>query len=247
MALDHRAEPVVEVEVLVAVDVPDLRALAPLEVDRPRVAQLVGRGDAAREHLVRALVGLGRAGGRVVEPLLLALDELADALTVDLDWEVDGHASSLPPPPPPRRRRRPRRLRRAGAGAAGHVATVHLRPCTRTPSSTPAKDPVTSAACSAYSRRSRRSPGSPTSRSTRSSTAARSRPASRPLRTATSWPCAIRAWSTRSSTSRSCARSRGRWRSATSATPPPARTRGRTPSPSGAPTGARSRWPTTAT
>ena len=52
VALDHRAEAVVEVAHLVAVDVPDLRADAALEVDRPRVAQLVGRGDAGAEHLV---------------------------------------------------------------------------------------------------------------------------------------------------------------------------------------------------
>ena len=45
--LDHRAEAVVEVEVAVAVDVPDLAALAPGQVDRPRIAGLVGRRDAA--------------------------------------------------------------------------------------------------------------------------------------------------------------------------------------------------------
>ena len=38
VALDHRAEAVVEVDVLVAVDVPDARALAALDVDGPRVA-----------------------------------------------------------------------------------------------------------------------------------------------------------------------------------------------------------------
>ena len=38
VTLHHRAEAVVEVEVLVAVDVPHLRALPVREVDRPRVA-----------------------------------------------------------------------------------------------------------------------------------------------------------------------------------------------------------------
>jgi predicted XRE-type DNA-binding protein len=56
VALDHRPEAVVEVEQLVAIDVPDARALAALEVDRPRVAQLVRRRHPAAEHLVRALV-----------------------------------------------------------------------------------------------------------------------------------------------------------------------------------------------
>ena len=61
VALDHRAEAVVEVEHLVAVDVPDARAVAALEVDRPRVAHLVGRGDAAAEHVAGALVHRPRA------------------------------------------------------------------------------------------------------------------------------------------------------------------------------------------
>ena len=54
VALDHRAEAVVEVPHLVAVDVPDLRADAALEVDRPRLAQLVGGGDARRAPCRRA-------------------------------------------------------------------------------------------------------------------------------------------------------------------------------------------------
>ena len=116
---------------------------------------------------------------------------------------------------PPRRRRRRGEdalphgsAPRCGAGAAGPVASLQLRSCTRTPSSTPATGRATSAASSASSRRSTRSPGSPTSRSTRSSTAARSRPASPSPRAATSWPCATRGSSTRCSTSRSCARCR---------------------------------------
>ncbi len=79
--------------------------------------------------------------------------------------------------------------------------------------------------------RATRSPGSPTSRSTRSSTAARSRPGSRPARAATSRPCATPGSSPRSSTSRSCARSTATWRSATCATRPPAAAPGRTRQP----------------
>ena len=85
VALDHRAEAVVEVVVLVAVDVPDERAAAALEVDRPRIAELVGRRDAARERALRAFVHPARAGGAVVEDRLLALGELLDSLTVQWD------------------------------------------------------------------------------------------------------------------------------------------------------------------
>ena len=113
VALDHRAEAVVEVVELVAVDVPDARAVAALEVDRPRVAQLVGRGDAAREHLVRAAEHLTRLRGGVVEALLLALDELADALAVDLDRGVHGHAPERTP------------------GARRRVGARPLGPCAR--------------------------------------------------------------------------------------------------------------------
>ena len=85
VALDHRAEAVVEVEVLVAVDVPDERAGAALEVDRPGVAQLVRRRDAAGQGLLGALVHLARAGGFLVQDALFALGQLLDALTVELD------------------------------------------------------------------------------------------------------------------------------------------------------------------
>src|ERR671922_1182285 len=93
VALDHRAEAVVEVPHLVAVDVPDLRALAALEVDRPRVAQLVGGGDARAEDLVGATEHLGRAAGAVVEAMLLALDQVLDALAIQRDGRRDGHFS----------------------------------------------------------------------------------------------------------------------------------------------------------
>ena len=94
VALDHRAEAVVEVPHLVAVDVPHLRAGPALEVDRPRIAQLVRRRDARAQHLVGAAVHLGRRPGPVVELLLLALDQLLDAAAVQRDGRRHGHARS---------------------------------------------------------------------------------------------------------------------------------------------------------
>ena len=84
VALRHRAEAVVEVPEAAAVDVPDRRAFAPLEVDRPGLAHLVRGGDAAGEHAARPLEHALRALRRLVEPLALALGQLLDALPVDL-------------------------------------------------------------------------------------------------------------------------------------------------------------------
>ena len=94
MALDHRAEAVVEVDHLRAVDVPDVRADAALEVDRPRIAELVRRGDAARQGAERALVHASRARRVRVELLGLAGRQLGDALAVELNWGAYGHGSS---------------------------------------------------------------------------------------------------------------------------------------------------------
>ena len=94
VALDHRSEAVVEVVVLVAVDVPDARAVAALEVDRPRVAELVGRRDAARERVLRPLVHLARALRALVERLLLTLDELFDLGPVEPRGGTDCHGFS---------------------------------------------------------------------------------------------------------------------------------------------------------
>ena len=83
MALHHRAEPVVEVEHLVPVDVPDPGALAVGQVERPRMTHLVGGGDAAGERPSRPLVHRPRALRPPVEPLRLPLDQLLDPLPVD--------------------------------------------------------------------------------------------------------------------------------------------------------------------
>ena len=94
VALDHRPEAVVEVVHLVAVDVPHARPVAVLEVDRPRLAQLVGGGDAAGEHVAGAFVHPLRRLRALVEALLLALGQLLDALAVEL-CGGGGHGVSL--------------------------------------------------------------------------------------------------------------------------------------------------------
>ena len=79
----HHAEAVVEVDVLVAVDVPHARALAAVEVDRPRVGRLERARHAARHDLAGALevrVGAGRAGQQLGA---LDLGQLEDARAID--------------------------------------------------------------------------------------------------------------------------------------------------------------------
>ena len=112
VALDHRAEAVVEVPHLVAVDIPHARPGAALEVDRPGVTQLVGRGDPAGEVDLGARVHLLRALRALVELLLLALDELRDALAGNLDRCVGGHGYPVPESDRASRRGRARRRRR---------------------------------------------------------------------------------------------------------------------------------------
>ena len=95
VTLHHRAEAVVEVEQLVSVHVPHARALPALEVDRPGIAELVRRGDAADEAPRRALVEAPRALGALVQPFRLALGQLPDAGAVDLDVGGCGHGGGL--------------------------------------------------------------------------------------------------------------------------------------------------------
>ena len=91
MALHHRAEAVVEIDAPCAVDVPDVRALAALEVDRPRVEELVRGRDAADENRARPLEHTSRSGRRLVEPTLLALGQLAKPIPVDRDVGYGAH------------------------------------------------------------------------------------------------------------------------------------------------------------
>src|SRR5690606_29759712 len=73
-----------------AVDIPHLRTRAAGDVDGPRVAQLVRRGDAAGQVPAGALVHVARRGRALVEALGLAGGQLGDAIAV----EGDAHASS---------------------------------------------------------------------------------------------------------------------------------------------------------
>src|SRR5205085_4827197 len=95
VALSHRAEAVVEVEQLVAVDIPDPCPLAAVEIDRPRLAELVRGGDAAGERRARALVQRPRHRRPLVQRPLLALGQLANTLAVDLARRLDGHRATL--------------------------------------------------------------------------------------------------------------------------------------------------------
>src|SRR4249919_2076472 len=93
MPLCHRAEAVVEVEVLGTVDVPDARPFAVRHVDRPRLPYLIRRAHPAGERPPRPLVHRLRFRRALVEPRRLALGQLADAGTVDLDGGTDGRHS----------------------------------------------------------------------------------------------------------------------------------------------------------
>src|SRR5207247_5276174 len=103
----HRAEAVVEAAQLNADDVPLLRPLAMRQVEGPRHAQLVRGGDAAAQDVPGTVVHLARPARALVEPPLLALGELTDALAVELDGSGDGHAAMVARAPgagqPPRR------------------------------------------------------------------------------------------------------------------------------------------------
>ena len=114
VTLDHRAEAVVKVDHLRAVDVPDLRANTALEIDRPRVAELVRRGDSAGQHVVGALVHLARGGGGAIKDFRFACCQLRDASAIQLDWCSYRHDVLLGAPDRAVnvRRIRPRRGRR---------------------------------------------------------------------------------------------------------------------------------------
>src|SRR5205823_2596734 len=74
MPLDHGAEPVVEVPHAVTVHIPDKRTLAPFEVDRPRLLELVRRRHPTGQHPVRQLIHFRRSTGALNKPILLAPD-----------------------------------------------------------------------------------------------------------------------------------------------------------------------------
>jgi hypothetical protein len=78
VALQHRAEAVVEVEELVAVDIPDALTLASGQIDRPGVTGLKRRSDPARQHPSGAPKHRGRPGRALVQRGGFALAQLAD-------------------------------------------------------------------------------------------------------------------------------------------------------------------------
>src|SRR5205807_8942857 len=75
----HHPEAVVEVDILVAVDVPDPAALSPLHEHRLGGGVLEGRWDPSRHDLARLVPKLLRSGPRLSEPPLLMGRQLIDA------------------------------------------------------------------------------------------------------------------------------------------------------------------------
>jgi hypothetical protein len=82
VADDHDPEPVVEVDVFVAIDVPDPAALAALNEYRQRCCVLVGGGHAAGLNLTRLAPLLGGAPSAGTEGSLLALDQGLNTVSV---------------------------------------------------------------------------------------------------------------------------------------------------------------------
>ncbi len=103
--LDHAAVAVVEVDDLLALDAPDVRALAVSEVDRVRVARVVRGGHAHRHVLDGALVELVGLRGLVLEPLLFLLHEFRDELAVRYALCHVGCSFTVVPPRPAAGRR----------------------------------------------------------------------------------------------------------------------------------------------
>jgi hypothetical protein len=97
----HDAEAVVEVDVLVAVHVPDLGARAALDVDGPGVVLLERGRDALGHYTPGALVVLARPGRALGEQIPLLIDQPKDAPPVDFGrgrdrcGRLQGHGRSL--------------------------------------------------------------------------------------------------------------------------------------------------------
>src|SRR6266436_6334220 len=91
VALRHRAEAVVKVEHLVAVDVPDPRSLAALKIDRPRLANLIRGGNSSGKRRSSAFVHRTRLRGALVQRLRLAVAQLPNPLAVDLNRRLHRH------------------------------------------------------------------------------------------------------------------------------------------------------------
>ena len=98
----HDAEAVVEVEVLVAVDVPHLRAAAALDVGRPRVVALERRRNAARHDACarskyspdRRVRSTSRAFSRSVRVVTLGKAAIVTDMASDCTWWRGGLSSA---------------------------------------------------------------------------------------------------------------------------------------------------------
>src|SRR5262249_2410585 len=95
MALHHGAKGVVEIDQLVAVDVPDVRSLSAEEVDRPRLALLIRGGHAVHQGRTRAFEERCGGGRPALQPALLALGQRGDSLAVELQLGRCAHRRIL--------------------------------------------------------------------------------------------------------------------------------------------------------
>src|SRR5439155_6544405 len=95
VADDRDAEPVVKVDVLVAVDVPDAAALAVIDEDRLRRCVLERRRNASRQHLTRVVPELSATCARVSKTPLFDLDQLRDAVRGHLTGGSGRHGRLL--------------------------------------------------------------------------------------------------------------------------------------------------------
>src|ERR1700680_1908226 len=108
MTNSHHAEAVVEIDVVIAVDIDDVAALALLREDRERLGVLERRRHTSRHGVARPLPPLAGSRVREAKSLLLSDGQLGDAPLVKRGcFYVSGHSLS------PRRCRRCTR-RRAG-------------------------------------------------------------------------------------------------------------------------------------
>jgi hypothetical protein len=95
MPHDHRAVPEVVVDVLVAVEVPDVAPRSPIDEHRVRRRGLPGRRDAAGDVLPGHLPVLDRAAMLRLERRLLVGDQTVDQPEVELDRFPQGHPIHL--------------------------------------------------------------------------------------------------------------------------------------------------------
>ena len=96
VAGDHGAVAEVEVDVLVAVDVPEAVAESVIDEDRVRRRVLPAGGHTAGDRALGDFPVLDRCPVLGLEPSFLFLDELVDAINVQLNGLPHGHAYHPP-------------------------------------------------------------------------------------------------------------------------------------------------------